>query len=314
MRSNSTGIVKRITRISLIGIIVLLSTKGVTAQIKVACIGNSITSGYQSTGVSYVPKLQALLGSGYILQNDGVSGTTLLKKGDNSYWNNGLLSQALAFKANIITIKLGTNDTKLYNWDVHGSEFKKDYEALIDTLSKSSVRPEIYLVLPVPVFFNTTTVSWGIRDSIIKKIIPIIKQIATERRLTIIDANTPLREHPEYFAVDGIHPDEAGADTIAHVIYRSIKSTTPVVSFQNTLTNNNRITSQKVYNFFNKNDFMAIFSYIEDGHRYRLSTFTANGVLQFSTFIDASKHSQIIAQKRFIKSNTLRFVVLKECR
>jgi hypothetical protein len=43
--------------------------------VKWACIGNSITAG------AYPQKLAALLGPGYIVENDGIGGTTMLKSG-----------------------------------------------------------------------------------------------------------------------------------------------------------------------------------------------------------------------------------------
>ena len=192
------------------------------AQIKVACIGNSITAG--SSGPSYVPTLQTRLGSGYTVQNDGVGGTTLLKNGDKPYWTQGLLSQTMAFLPNIVTIKLGTNDTKPQNWDSYNTQFRRDYEALIDTLNTLSTKPKIFLVLPVPIWTNT----YGIRDSALQKMIPIIKDIGAKRGLWIIDANTPLKNFSSYFS-DGVHPNQAGADTIANVIYHCITGA-PVAS------------------------------------------------------------------------------------
>lgn len=61
-----------------------------SATIKIACVGDSITAG---AGVntpaleSYPAKLQKLLGTNYVVQNDGLSGSTLLKNGDLTYWN-----------------------------------------------------------------------------------------------------------------------------------------------------------------------------------------------------------------------------------
>ena len=111
------------------------------AQIKVACIGNSITAGFGlRTNESYPLKLQALLGSAYKVVNYGVSGTTILKDPNDgntnldldqsqwSYWEadddpkrdvTGGKEQydlALASKPDIVIIKFGTNDARLGNW------------------------------------------------------------------------------------------------------------------------------------------------------------------------------------------------------
>lgn len=290
----------------------LLISVNISAQIKVACIGNSITSGYQSTGISYVPKLQELLGSGYNVQNDGVSGTTLLKNGDNSYWKKGRLSQALAFKADIITIKLGTNDSKPTNWDVHGSQFKQDYEALIDTLSSSNVHIKLFLVTPVPAFSNSSSASWGIRDSIIKKnIIPIIKEIAAARGLTLIDAYTPLLTFSKYFSVDGVHPNAAGADTIAQVIYRSIK-TTAVNQMQFSGLFQNTGVKTIVYPVFNGCNLSTVFANVKQGSLYDLSMFTTNGSLLFKASIDGSLSSQSSVRKMIANTSAMKWILLKE--
>lgn len=205
------------------------------ALTKIACVGNSITYGYglnDPSSQSYPGKLQKLLGtSNYNVQNYGVSATTLSKNGDNPYWRNGKLPQVFAFQPDIITIKLGTNDTKPQNWENlgSGSQFKTDYLAMVDTLATMPSHPKIYLILPVPVFPNPTAVSWGIRDSVIQKEIPIIKEVAVARSLTVIDANTPLKNFPQFFKVDGVHPDSSGEDTLAHIVFRGLTSANEVL-------------------------------------------------------------------------------------
>ena len=198
------------------------------AQIKVSCIGNSITEGFglQSPSTqSYPARLQSLLGSGYQVENEGVTAKTLLKNGDQPYWTQGKLSQVFSFKPNIITLILGTNDTKPQNWDTHYSEFKRDYLAMVDTLYTLSTKPRIFVVLPVPIWSNTM----GIRDSAMQKIIIIIKQVALERGLPVIDCNTPFKQLQAYFS-DGVHPNATGADSIAHILYRPITGS-PAVRF-----------------------------------------------------------------------------------
>ena len=205
-------------------------TAHAAAKTKITCIGNSITYGYGvNENQAYPYRLQQLFGTTqYTVENDGVNATTLMKNGDNPYWKNGKLPQVFAFQPDIITIKLGTNDTKPQNWNVHWHEFKGDYLAMIDTLSSMASKPKIWLVLPVPVFNNPVGASWGIRDSVIKKIIPIIREISTERGLSVIDANTPLQPFPQYFSADGVHPDATGLDTIARVIYRALRGATAI--------------------------------------------------------------------------------------
>ena len=88
-------------------------------NIKVACVGNSITEGFglENPSVeSYPAVLQSLLGNNYEVENFGLSARTLLMKGDLPYMKEQRFKDALEFLPDIVTIKLGTNDSKPYNW------------------------------------------------------------------------------------------------------------------------------------------------------------------------------------------------------
>ena len=294
--------------------VVLFVTTAVFAQIKVACVGNSITYGYGLSSPntqSYPARLQGLLGTAqYTVQNDGVNATTLLKNGDNSYWKNGKLADVFSFQPKIVTIKLGTNDTKPQNWDKHYQEFKRDYLAMVDTFAAMASKPRIYAILPVPVFSNATAASWGIRDSAIKKEMPMIRQVASERGLTVIDCNTPLLNFPQYFSVDGVHPNAAGEDTLAHVIYRSIIATS-VVPMQPAASRRNTGVLKSAYPVFNGCNMAALFAEIKPGHSYDLGIFTANGALVNQTSLDASSASRGSIKRLFAHTPAMRWVVLK---
>lgn len=203
-------------------LVLSLATVSLFAQVKVACVGNSITQGWHGNP-SYVPPLQELLGADYRVENYGRSGATVLKKGDVPYWTQSAFSRALKSNADIITILLGTNDTKSKNWSSYSSEFKADYTALIDTLQSANINAQILPVLPVPVCKS----NYGIRNDILKLEITIIKEIAAEKGLTIIDANSPLLSSGCTCFADGVHPNAAGADTIASVLCRSILQIEP---------------------------------------------------------------------------------------
>ena len=94
--------------------------------IRVACIGNSITDGHgieMASQYGYPALLQKALGSDYWVKNFGVSGRTMLNKGDVPYMNEQAWRDAQAFQPDIAIIKLGTNDTKPQNWK-YSAEFK----------------------------------------------------------------------------------------------------------------------------------------------------------------------------------------------
>lgn len=198
------------------------------APIRWSTIGNSITAGYGLSNPatqSYPVKLGALLGPAYQIENEGVSATTLLKKGNYTYWQNGRLPQTFAFHPDIVTIKLGTNDSKPVNWPSHKGEFLGDALAMIDTLAGMPSKPRIMPCYPVPVFQHNGTWSVdGINDPVIKnEIMPLIKQAAEQRKLTLIDLHTFLENRSDLFTTDGVHPDngKAGPDSIALQIFRT---------------------------------------------------------------------------------------------
>lgn len=190
--------------------------------IKVACVGNSITQG---SGVkdqkhdSYPGVLGRLLGDGYEVHNFGFSGRTLLNKGDYPYMKEKMYQDALDFQPDIVTIKLGTNDSKPQNWK-YKDEFKKDLTTMVQAFKALPSKPKIYLCLPVPAY----AIQWGINDSIITHdVIPYIKTVAKKMKVNVIDLHTPLSGSSQYFP-DHVHPNEAGAIRIAEEIYRVINN------------------------------------------------------------------------------------------
>ena len=106
--------------------------------IRVACVGDSITFG---AGVgdreknSYPAVLGRLLGEKWQVKNFGVSGATMLNKGDKPYTKQKAFAAALEFKPNVVLIKLGTNDSKPQNW-----KFKADFAADAKRWPESSRR------------------------------------------------------------------------------------------------------------------------------------------------------------------------------
>ncbi|MEA4852499.1 MAG: GDSL-type esterase/lipase family protein [Paludibacter sp.] len=183
--------------------------------LRVACVGDSITEGaglQVQSKTSYPVMLDSLLGPKYSVLNCGRSATTLQKQGDFPYWISKEFSNTFTYRPDIIIVKLGTNDTKSQNWQA--DRFKHDYQSLIDTLKTIPGQPKIYLCLPVPVYKT----EWGINDStLVKGVIPIIKELAQHNKLTLIDLYQGMSGQPENFP-DNIHPNEQGAKKMAKII------------------------------------------------------------------------------------------------
>ena len=189
--------------------------------IRVACIGNSITDGHgidMATAYGYPALLQKKLGNGYWVKNFGVSGRTMLNKGDLPYMNEMAWRDALAYKPDIVIIKLGTNDSKPQNWQ-YGSEFRHDLEQMIQALRPS--QPQIILCTPIPALSS----NWGINDSIITNaMIPIQQKVAKKYGLRVVDLHSLYANDSEKMLTDGIHPDGKGAQRLADIIAAEIES------------------------------------------------------------------------------------------
>ena len=206
--------------------------------IRVACIGNSITDGSGIDMASmhgYPASLQQLLGKEYWVKNFGVSGRTMLNKGDRPYMKEMAWRDALAFQPDVVVIKLGTNDSKPQNWQ-HSAEFKQDLVQMITELcpelgqlpknkkkrakALAEVKTQIFLCTPIPAFKST----WNINDSVIVNgVIPIQQEVAKEYGLQVIDLHTLFGNDSNMMVADGIHPNEKGARRMAEIIADALK-------------------------------------------------------------------------------------------
>jgi len=102
--------------------------------VNVACVGDSITFGSRVENRAknnYPAQLERILGNGYRVENFGVSGRTMLSKGDLPWINHPYYKPSAAYEPDIVVIKLGTNAAKPVNWN-HKAEFLSDTLKLID--------------------------------------------------------------------------------------------------------------------------------------------------------------------------------------
>lgn len=187
--------------------------------VKVACIGDSITAGDglpSESRFAYPAELSNLLGPEYTVMNLGRSGATMLKQGNWPFWSKKEFFNVLSFQPDIVIIQLGTNDTKPLNWNAE--QYKADYQAMIEAIKTMPGPPDIFVCLPVPVIHDR----WGINDSTMQVgVVPIIKQIAEDNNLTVIDLNSIMKNHPGDFP-DGVHPNTEGAKRIAAIVGEAI--------------------------------------------------------------------------------------------
>lgn len=189
-------------------------------RIKVACVGNSVTYGYglkDRAHDAYPVRLQAMLGDKYEVRNFGHSGATLLTQGHNPYVKLPEFRAALYFKADLVVIHLGLNDTDPRNWPHHADEFIPNYRALIDSFRVANPKAKIWICLMTPIFHDHPRFDSGTRlwHGLIQQ---RIRQIAATDNVGLIDLYTPLHSHPDLFP-DALHPNPEGALILAKTVF-----------------------------------------------------------------------------------------------
>jgi len=186
--------------------------------VRVACVGDSITYGHGiPEGKSYPSQLQEILGNGWVVRNFGVSGRTLLRKGDFPYWNEPSFEEAKAFLPNVVVIMLGTNDTKPQN-RVHAGEFVADYRDLVKDFQELPGKPRVFICRPCPI---AEPGNFGLNEADIQRVLLLVDRFAKEEKLEVIDIHGALLLHPEMFP-DKVHPDASGAAIMARTVARAL--------------------------------------------------------------------------------------------
>lgn len=196
----------------------LALTVTLSAKTKIACIGDSITFGSGVAArekLNYPSQLGYLLGDEYEVKNFGVSGRTMLNKGNAPYTKEKAYKDSLSFEPNIVIIKLGTNDSKPPNWKFK-AEFQQDTSALIESYRSLPSKPRIILCQPVPV----VKTRWGISEKVTRgEVAPAIRDVALANKVELFDFHPVLANHLQDLP-DGVHPNAFGAEKMARAMYR----------------------------------------------------------------------------------------------
>lgn len=194
-------------------------------KIRVACVGNSVTFGHglDDPGTqSYPAILQGKLGEKYDVRNFGRSGATLLKNGHRPYVLTDEYKSAVNFKAHVVVIHLGLNDTDPRNWPNYRDDFIKDYTGLIDRFLAVGIhpKPKVWICRMTPIFSGHPRFKAGTRDWF-WQIQNSIDLIAQNNNVGFIDLHKPLYFRPDLFP-DNLHPTKEGTQIIAQKVYQKL--------------------------------------------------------------------------------------------
>lgn len=194
-------------------------------QIKVACVGDSITYGCSVKNRrknSYPAVLGGLLGEKYCVNNFGYTDRTAIKSADRPYVKEKLYTQSLEFKPDIVFIMLGANDTKEKNWDKE--KFINDYCEIIGSYMSLELSPEVYILSPTPMFEVRGKVMWQLKKATAEnETAPAVREIAEKTGARYIDMYSVFENKKDLFS-DGVHPNAKGSKLFAETIYDVINN------------------------------------------------------------------------------------------
>lgn len=187
--------------------------------VRITCVGASDVASPTPYGSPNWPDLVApMLGYEYAITNCGASGTTMMRNGNLPYWNTQQYTNSLNSSPDIVIIMLGSNDSNPSNWPIQ-SNYIPDYESLINQYRNLPSHPRIYLNTLLTVYSNG---NFGITDPIVTgQLCPIIRQIAADEKLSLIDVNAATKNMPQNFP-DNVHPNLAGAKVVATTVFKGL--------------------------------------------------------------------------------------------
>ena len=204
-------------------------TEAKEGQIKVACVGDSITYGHgikDWENNNYPALLQEILGDEYHVANFGHSGRTLSSDGDKPYTESEQYKLSLEYDADIVVIMLGTNDSKPKNWTSE-RDFIKEYEDFVDSYKKNNPNVKIILCTPAKAFFpngkSEGKTNYDIQPKIVEHIKNEILAFALVENYELVDIYSVTEYHDEWFK-DNVHPNVDGARAMAEAIAKKIKN------------------------------------------------------------------------------------------
>jgi lysophospholipase L1-like esterase len=191
---------------------------------RIACVGDSLTS---ASGYPYYLWMQLGLENAS-LRNFGHGATTISLNTETPYMETEEFQKAIDFQPNIVVIMLGTNDAQP-NLKLNNVTLTEDYVKLIKAFQDLPSKPEVWVVLPPPIYSNQTNVIDA--QYFNQTVIPCIRKVADQTNSVIIDVYSALLGHPEWYKEDGVHVTEVGTEIIANTIYKALTGNNPKESY-----------------------------------------------------------------------------------
>ena len=180
--------------------------------------------------------LQKSLGQGWAIVNAGKGAATIIDGTLRPYHKIEQYQQAITSNPDKVIIMLGTNDANPKWWDdadrptefngTPAQEFKAGLIKLIQDFQGLPSNPEVILATPLPIFPNKTKAGMlaeriGRNAHLVNNIIPIIKTVAHEQQLSLIDINTKMADQEENCR-DGVHYKAEGYQMMTELFKQAL--------------------------------------------------------------------------------------------
>ena len=216
----------------------IISSAASAGKVRVACVGDSITSGYALDNPerdSYPAQLQRLLGDGYEVANFGRPGLGVYRhqqrKGSSIAWEySKAYAATLEFKPDILVAGLGAND-----WREHMKEFLPGTNGApqvargtfcaqyVDLLRRLKVaNPEMRLIVCTKLTpLGSKHIMYGSpAPFVLREDLAKVADAVGAEPIDVFTELYPMRETG--LAKDGIHPDPEMAGCLARIVARAI--------------------------------------------------------------------------------------------
>ena len=161
----------------------------------VACMGDSITQGYNCAGAPYPSRIASLTGKTVL--NYGVAGQT-------SAYGKSIVSTVLARHPGTVTVFFGAND-------VHGHDASwtvSNLRATVRAIKASGARAIV--ATPIPQRGN-----WASYNSRVSELASAVRSMAASEGVTCVDLNSAFGSGAGYIQSDGLHLTDAGGALVA---------------------------------------------------------------------------------------------------
>ncbi|RKX90360.1 MAG: hypothetical protein DRP70_01035 [Spirochaetes bacterium] len=189
---------------------------------RISCGGDSNTDGWPGE-LNYTPYtyfLQFLLGKSYEVMNFGRFNTTVTFSMDDPYVMNEKFNALIVSNPDIVNLEFGANDSKDYNWKVHGKYFRRDYSIMIERIKNLKSGPTVILCTPARIFpGNPYKVLFD--EILTNEIVPQVAEMANEYNLNLLDLHRLLDEKV-FYDKDLVHLNNKGHEAVAENLFKII--------------------------------------------------------------------------------------------